>query len=47
MYFFVLFLKWEEGGGKKGVAVPCFVFVEYNGNRVKKKKGKYLNIFFS
>lgn len=27
------------GRRKKGIAVPCFVFVEYNGNnQVKKKK---------
>lgn len=37
MYFFVLFFK-VGGRQKKGIAVPCFVFVEYNGNNQVKKK---------
>lgn len=36
MYFFVHFLK--SGRKHKGIAVPCFVFVEYNGNNQVKKK---------
>lgn len=44
MYFFVHFFK--SGRKRKSIAVPHFVFVEYNGNnQVKKRKiSKY--IFF-
>lgn len=34
-----LYAFFKVGGGwKKGVAVPCFVFVEYNGNNQVQKK---------